>query len=288
LFVCPSTLCSPKEIGLTTNDHAQLIIDRLTQAGAKDPDLHGFYEFHASLYRLLYDAKRKLKATLELTDQDALDARIRQGLPMLSFAQLPIERHSFARLVRQVADMLARFDPGLAGQALPGDTDDWMLLPEQRFNDNQAAAQKPSDSAANLAELAVDLALKPYLEWAAVQILPHLDQAQWRHGYCPVCGGSPDLAVLTEKAGARQLVCARCNSQWLYRRVGCPFCNTTDHTKITYYPSEDDFHRLYVCGECQRYLKTINLGEARRRFLVEVERVITVDMDVAAREEGYH
>jgi len=114
-----------------------------------------------------------------------------------------------------------------------------------------------------------------------------VDQQRWRRGYCPVCGGAPDFATLEAEAGARHLLCSRCNSQWLYHRLGCPFCETTDHTKLVYYPSEDGVYRLYACQECQRYLKTIDLRQVGRTALLPVERLTTVAMDAAARQEGY-
>ena len=62
----------------------------------------------------------------------------------------------------------------------------------------------------------------------------------------------------------------------------------TDHTKVVYYPSEDMVYRLYVCHGCQRYLKTIDLREAKHVILLPAERVTTVAMDAAAQQEGYH
>jgi FdhE protein len=102
-----------------------------------------------------------------------------------------------------------------------------------------------------------------------------------------VCGGAPDLAALEAETGARHLLCSRCNSKWLYPRVKCPFCGTTDHAKLAYYPSEDGVYRLYVCRGCRRYLKTVDLREVQREVLLPVERITTVAMDAAARNEGY-
>ena len=110
---------------------------------------------------------------------------------------------------------------------------------------------------------------------------------RWKRSYCPTCGGVPDFATLGAEVGARYLLCSRCNSQWLYRRLGCPFCDTTDHTKVAYYTSEDSVYRLYVCQECRRYLKTLDTRETARTVLLPVERVTTVAMDVAAQQEGY-
>jgi FdhE protein len=69
--------------------------------------------------------------------------------------------------------------------------------------------------------------------------------------------------------------------------VGCPSCGTGDHTKLSYYLSEDEAYRLYVCQACRRYLKVIDLRKVGRQVSFPVERVTTVGMDVAARQEGY-
>jgi len=99
-----------------------------------------------------------------------------------------------------------------------------------------------------------------------------------------VCGGRPNLALLEAERGARHLVCSRCNSQWPYSRVGCPFCKSKE--KQTYYASPDGAHRLYVCPDCNRYLKTVDLRELHREVIPEVERLLTVGMDLAAQQEG--
>jgi FdhE protein len=72
---------------------------------------------------------------------------------------------------------------------------------------------------------------------------------------------------------------------WGYSRVGCPFCKSKE--KQTYYASEEQLYRLYVCPDCHRYLKTIDLREVHREVYPEVERLVTVGMDLAAQQEGY-
>jgi formate dehydrogenase maturation protein FdhE len=46
-------------------------------------------------------------------------------------------------------------------------------------------------------------------------------------------------------------------------------------------------HRLYVCPACREYLKTVDLRKARRVVQPMVERLLTVGMDLAARDEGF-
>lgn len=275
------------------NEQDRAILQALEEAGTKHPELRTFYAFHNKLFEMLARARADISATLEVADAEALEARVFQGLPLLSFSQLPVEADRFAGLVSAVAAMLTEYNPDLAEQKVPDGSTAWLALAGQRFQEGQAVEGKPGNEQAeegieaDLARMSVDLALKPYLEWAAEQVLPHVDLERWKRRYCPVCGGAPDLAFLEEEAGTRYLLCSRCSSQWVYRRIGCPFCGTHDHTKLSYYPGDDGVYRLYVCQACRRYLKTIDLRKAGRRVLFPVERVTTVGMDMAAQQEGY-
>ncbi len=263
------------------------ITNALAEAAQREPDLAPYYDLHQTLIGLQEQAKQEISATLEMADEEALQERIVQGLPLIAFDQLPIEANSFAKLAAEIAKVLVEYNVETEESKLPDTAAEWLALARQQFEAGQATAEQKEESETTLAHKATDVALKPYLEWASEQVLPHVDQEHWKLNYCPVCGGAPDLATLGEEAGARHLLCSRCDSQWTYRRVGCPFCGTTEHTKLSYYPSEDELYRLYVCQECQRYLKTVDLRKATRIVSLPVERIITVAMDAAAQQEGY-
>jgi FdhE protein len=268
----------------------QKVLEALAEATRQEPDLAPYYEFHRTLLELQNEAKERITATLEMADEEALKSRLLQWLPLVSFAQLPIEPGRFARLAKEIAQEVIEYNIKVADRTLPADDAEWISLAQRRFEAGQMVEEEREESLeaeATLAQMAVDVALKPYLAWAAERVMPHVDQDHWKREYCPVCGGAPDFATLDAESGARRLMCSRCDSQWLYRRMGCTSCGTTDHTKLAYYPSEDNVYRLYVCQECRHYLKTIDLREAKRVILLPVERVTTVAMDAAARQEGY-
>jgi len=271
-------------------ERARQAMEALEKARTQNPELADFYEFHQRVLRLQHEAKAQIAATLEMLDQKVLRARVRQGLPQLSFAQLPLEAEGFSRLATEIAKALAQYDPELATGTDGLEEMDWLSLAGRRFEQgmaNEGGEETLDEAKMGLAEMAVDLALQPYLEWAAEQVMPHVGQESWKRRYCPVCGGAPDFATLVEETGARHLLCSRCRSQWLYKRLGCPFCNNTDHTKLLYYPSEDEVYRLYVCQVCKHYLKAIDLRQATHRVDLAVEPLLTVAMDLAAQEQGY-
>jgi FdhE protein len=271
-----------------SDNRARRTLQALAEAGSQDERLSTYYAFHRDLLQVLNQVKAEMSVALELVDEEALQARVAQGLPLISFDQLPVEEKSFAELVSTVAQLLLDYNPDLREQKLPESSTECYALALRRFEENQATNQgNRGQDQPSLTQMAVDLALKPYLEWAAEQVLHYVDQEHWRQGYCPVCGGAPDFASLEAESGARQLLCSRCSSKWLYPRVKCPFCTTTDHTKLLYYPSENGVYRLYVCQACSRYLKTIDLREVQKEVLLPVERITTAAMDAAARTEGY-
>lgn len=264
------------------------ILQALEGAAVQDPDLRAYYELHRALFQILAEVRAEITAALELVDEEALQGRLLQGRSLLSFAQLPLEEERFAELVSTVAGVLAEYTPELAEQTVAGSPADLVALARERFESGQVESDGSERvGEASLAQTSVDLGLKPYLEWAAEQAMPHIDQEKWKRRYCPVCAGVPDLAFLEEEAGARHLLCSRCGSQWLFRRLGCPFCGTNEYAKLSYHLSQDEVYRLYVCQACHRYLKTIDLRKIAREVLFPVERVTTLAMDVAAQEAGY-
>lgn len=270
------------------HDRTHQTLQVLAEAANQDQKLTDYYEFHRNLLEILHQAKADVRATLKMVDQRALTARVDQGLPLVSFDQLPVNESDFGQLVGTVVELLIDYDPD-AWQETPSESiDDSLVLARRRFDENQAGHNGPGDGEMpSVVQMAVDLALKPYLEWAAEQVLEHVDREGWNRPYCPVCGGAPDFAALEAETGRRLLLCSRCNAQWPFARVRCPFCETTDHKKLAYYPGENGVYRLYVCQACRRYLKAIDLRQVERDVVLPAERITTVAMDAAAQSQGY-
>ena len=114
-----------------------------------------------------------------------------------------------------------------------------------------------------------------------------VDQKLWRRGYCPVCGGSPDIAFLDEEAGGRWLVCSRCDARWRFQRLECPYCGNQDPESLSYFSDDAGVYRLYVCDKCHTYLKAIDLRKVSEDVSPSLERLTTLDMDVQGKSKGY-
>lgn len=280
---------------MAATDQSQSILNALAEAGAQNPELQHYYEFHRLLLRMLDEARAVLSddqhsGVLEPCSSEAgSDPEPECRSPLLTFEHLPLEGVRFVGLVSAVARVLRDYDPAFEAQDVPDSSADCLHLARKRFEEGKAChRQGVLEEPATLAQLSVDLALRPYLEWGAEQLASYVEvRAAWRQGYCPICGGPPDFASLDEESGARQLLCSRCSTRWPYPRLGCPFCGTADHASLSYYPGDDGAHRLYVCQDCRRYLKTIDLRQVRRVILWPLERITTVAMDAAALEVGY-
>jgi len=226
---------------------------------------------------------------VKLSAEEATQRR-RQGIPLVSGRELQLDWDSFAVLYRRVCQISAAHRADLADdlvalEKIPADDPDRLQSWVFRF----MAEGKPNQGdELGLESFALTHTLRPFLRRYAQAYASLVDESGWRRGYCPICGGEPDLASLSaHDEGARHLLCSRCDNEWLYRRLGCPYCERADHGKIRYFPEEEGPHRLYVCNECKRYLKTIDLREAPGQVLLPVERVLTMGMDVAARDAGY-
>jgi hypothetical protein len=133
----------------------------------------------------------------------------------------------------------------------------------------------------------VQASARPFLTGYASALIDSVEQERWRRGYCPICGGNPDLSFLSRDNGARWLVCSRCDTEWLFERLKCPYCNNTDQKTLSYYTDDEGTYRLYVCDNCQHYLKTVDLRVARPDTLIPLERLITLEIDIQARDYGY-
>lgn len=269
------------------------VLSALAAAREGREELVDLLDFYYDLYHFQFEAKAELPQP-EVRDDMAKRWRLEGGIPQLTFDQLGVEPEKFASLASQATQILQRHNPSWDFEDEEPPPGELVSLAKEIFETwetltspgARGPADEPGDSwRVRPVALAVGFALAPYLYRASDTVLPELDLVRWRQGYCPVCGGRPNFAVLEAEQGARRLLCSRCNSLWSYSRVGCPFCKSRE--KQNYYPSEDGVYRLYVCPECRRYLKTMDLREVHREVQPVVERLLTVAMDLVAQEEGY-
>jgi FdhE protein len=128
--------------------------------------------------------------------------------------------------------------------------------------------------------------LQPLAENLQVQIA---EVANYAKSVCPVCGGSPQAAVLRPEGEGRlrSLLCSFCLREWIFRRVVCPWCGQEDKEKLPLYSAEECTHvRIEACDICKRYQKAIDLSVDGHASPL-VDEVGTAVLDVWATENGY-
>lgn len=218
--------------------------------------------------------------------------RLVQGQPLLTFRDLRLDWTLLCWAMEKIAEVMG------------GEIGEKVAIRLRLLTQDGAALRRAvrafynlSPSLGRLAEqggvpapvlaFVLGVALQPVLRAHAQVAAAWVKQELWRRGNCPVCGGAPDLAYLTADTRARWLVCSRCESEWLFQRLGCPYCGNDEQNSLAYYASDSSPYRLYVCDRCRCYLKCVNLESLPQGSSLALERLISYRVDAQARQLGY-
>ena len=275
----------------------------LRQLGQDRPELAEAVDLQIALFELCHRVQSRLTHhDLDLSDQ-VEQAELAAGRPLLAFAKLTIDWTEVRLMVRRTAELLQRFEalePGDAqaivelsreGHTLEPLVVDWYESTRKlRGTGSDIAAedstlQRPAIDAEALDQVLLQ-AMRPFLGRCAETVLARLDTAAWSQGYCPLCGGEPEMAVITRDA-RRRLICSRCLAQWDFNAIACPHCRNDDRTRITSFASRDRLYRIAACDVCLRYIKAYDARQSERPLLVGLDAVATLPLDAAAMQKGY-
>lgn len=269
-------------------------LKRLEEEGKKKGIPARLLEFYHKLFSLQSKAERRIGKARPGLKSGIINERLAHGQPLIKFDELTIDR---ALLKEVLAEVMATFTeyPDLFGE-LPRSLEKLKsqpALPKKvarawfKGTELPATIEAADTNEHLLLEAIVHESLKPFLATQAKSLIKLVDQERWRQGYCPICGGSPDFAFLDKERGARWLLCSRCDSEWLFQRLQCPYCGTQNQEALAYFIDEEGVYRLYVCDECHKYIKAIDLRPIESEISVPLERVLTLDIDRQAQEKGY-
>ena len=218
-------------------------------------------------------------------------ARLQRGDPLLSIEELDIDAGRLTDLAMQISFAVAECRRERVRQL--ADIHAWLHRRRDRMRtlaiiylNGGVLPESNSGIDGGLLAFVMHNALHPFLRARAQSLSRLVDASSWYRGYCPVCGGEPDMAALEKGGGRRRLLCSRCDAEWPFRRLGCPFCGNDDPKEMAFLPGEDKGHHLAICERCRRYLKTVDFRETAERPLA-AERVLTAGMDASAQGTGY-
>lgn len=266
------------------------ILDKLQEWQQKEGSLPQFLELYKQLLLIQVEVKPNIPSNHHLLTKDEIDAMLIKGVPLLKWDALYIDWSAFQKLSQAAAASISEhIEP--AQKNLKDIAFDIPSLQKAVKAWYKGSSLSPWASRYGIEEevfaAVIHCAIKPFLTAQAKAITGLVAQEQWRRRCCPVCGGKPDFAFLDKEVGARWLLCSRCDTEWLFQRLECPYCGTTNQKELAYYTDDQELYRLYTCQKCHTYLKTIDLRKTGTEILLPLERVMTVDMDRQGQEKGY-
>lgn len=266
-------------------------VDRLIrQRPAAAPALQSY----AGLARLMTRAEPAHEP--KRPEQEPLEIRKKEGFPFFSRPDLPVDLGAAASLLNRFFAYLSKTDrqdqAGLA-RALEQEKSD----PQWTFSLLKAILEQDEKALASMAgQVSLDPRTLLFLGKTALKpsfsVLRHLmseivDKNPWGRGCCPLCGSQPDMACFT-KTGKRRLHCELCGTQWIFVRIGCPFCENRDPESLGFFEAEgEEGLRVYVCNSCHGYLKTIDSCVFEEVAPLELESLATLHLDLIAEQNGY-
>lgn len=270
------------------------IIKKLEEQEFQQGGLPPLLEFYLKLLRIQSEAEQHIGVPEIGLTRETINARIEQGKPLLVFDELDLDWSLLLKISEKVTGVFTEY-PEFFGQAVDGfkkaRADRFLTRETVKawFENSRLPTRVAADNVnERLLENIIQITLSPFLIGYSKTLLKSVDPEHWRRRYCPICGGIPDFAFLDKESGARWLLCSRCNAEWLFQRLECPYCGSTDQNALAYFTDDEGLYRLYVCEQCKQYLKTIDLRQAKSEVFLPLERLLTLDIDAQAQQYGYH
>jgi FdhE protein len=266
---------------------------------ARQPELADAVDMHLELLEL----QRRIQGRVPLPwlelNAEILAQHQAEGRPVLRFESIPLDLTDLRLMVRQTAEVLRR--SGALEEAdfqkvqtlgrdmqLVSVVGRWYRSAAEHRAVAAVGLSGPPPQAAGdeMVNQVIALAMRPFLSRCAEVVQQRSDLAIWTHPHCALCGGEPDLAVITP-AAERHLVCSRCTLRWKFEPLTCPYCGNSNKAQITSFATPDGRYRVYACDVCRRYLKAYDARRAPRPVMPIVDTVATLPLDAAAMQRGY-
>ncbi len=216
-------------------------------------------------------------------DQHQAMERIKNGQPLIDIEEIRVKEETIKDILDDVCNALIKHE--LCGKEEIGQ------LRIADFESLMIAAFSYDEDIDALNMFIVTNAIKIILNIVADRFRDSIDDSQWLHGYCPMCGALPLMARLQKEDGKRLLHCSMCSAQWPFVRIKCIYCGTEDQNDLRFFWADDSSpYRVDVCDECKGYIKTVDERKIQGDMELNhfIEDINTAYLDILAAEEGYH
>lgn len=285
-----------KEGQLTPDDVSEQIRGLTSEAYVAPDYLQLFQEVFGAQYET--ERKLRVKELYPLITKEEAARRIGQGLPVIDYSKLQFDEVEFDDLLKRMCCILTKdaADKNLAVERLleaekAGEVSLEDLTRTAITRDGECLEQiceKVGGDKEEVVFIATAL-VAPLLRVCARSLRPKVDLDQVLTDRCPICGGTPLMAKLRREDGKRILECSLCNTQWVFKRLRCPFCGNEDADTLGFFFVEEATYRVDKCDKCKRYIKTVDERKKPEGGLraLSVEDVATLYLDMLAAKEGY-
>ena len=264
-------------------------IVELRRLKTEQPDLASAVDLQIELLQLQRRVQSRVPLPSIRLDTEYLNGLLPNG-PILQFEHLPLEWSDVRFLLRATAVAMRNQEAIEEADVRRVDAicRDASRLPAvlRSWYDSVRPGGSRIDPEADGLEAIFQQAMRPVLTRCADAIMAKTDLSAWRGHICPLCGGEPDLAVITP-AAERLLICSRCAARWRFDQIACPFCLNDERARITSLASRDGFYRLSCCDVCRRYIKAFDARRSLRPVMPPVDGVATLPLDAVAIQRGY-
>lgn len=261
---------------------------------------------YLSLFGKIFKAQCEIENVLSAEDiyssvsKSEPNECLESGFPIIKLKKLRLNEIKLLELLREIASISAEYATGGNSAAMQllkakesGQIELNELIPKTLSNDSEYinfTCNKIGIDEEDI-KVVVQLLIAPFLRIYAQQLKLQLDIDLVRTNRCPICGTAPAMAKLRLLDGKRILECSLCYTQWVFKRIGCPFCGNEDQATLGFFfTNEVDEYRIDTCDKCNRYIKTVDerrKADNRLRASLPVEDVATLYLDELAEQQGF-
>jgi FdhE protein len=262
-----------------------------------NPRLKEITKFYRDVFAVQKKLSQKIPDQLPHIEGGQVSYRLEQGRRLLEADELGLDLPALRQMMGGLGEVLKGREAGALdnlAKLLTEDLEDdgaLQVLVEAFWRCKDSGVLDDLEKypiSSQLLYMLMHVSIAPFL-WKKTSVLARkADLSQVPRGRCPVCGDLPIMGLLGED-GIRILECSLCGARWGFPRMMCPFCSSTDQSKLSYIFSEDDrSRRAYLCDQCTRYIKVSEAGNLRPEdVILPLEDLATVHLDHAAAERGY-
>ena len=273
-------------------DFYGLAITQIVELKTSKPELKEILDFYEATLNAQRQVNLSFQPDLSKLDIELCHKRNSESLPILKSEDIQIDHDLFDKLLEDIGRIIR----SKKKEAMPvtlkcfsSDEQCALLLGGLMENGSvleKLACEMKADF--RVFYFLITQAFSPFLQSYAQKLRELIDFSGWLKGVCPICGKEPMIARLEKETGRRRLFCPLCHTEWLFKRLVCPFCENDNQESLRYFFVENDqAHRIDVCDKCKTYIKTIDSRKTDNVMNLFVENLSTLALDIVADKEGF-